>query len=109
MRMRSPFFRCLVIMRDHVAQDGFSLLLGQFLVFGDRRRQMLQRDGGRSRCFLRHIWPSSLLNGWETKTYQALNDSGGRLPTLFCLQIGHYLHRRRKNAHSGAGIRNVLD
>ena len=29
---------------DQVAQNGFSLLLGQFLVFGDRRGQMLQRD-----------------------------------------------------------------
>ena len=46
---------------NQVAQDLFGLLLGQFLVFGDRRRQMLQRDGGRGRCFLRHIWPSSLL------------------------------------------------
>ena len=46
---------------DQVAQDGLGLLLGQFLVFGDRRREMLQRDGGRGRCFLRHIWPSSLL------------------------------------------------
>src|ERR1700712_4779294 len=32
---------------DQVAQDFFGLLLGQFLLFGDRRRQMLERDGGR--------------------------------------------------------------
>ena len=61
MRMRSPFFRCLVILRDHVGQDRLGLLLRQFLVLGDRRRQMLQRDRGRGRCFLRHIWPSSLV------------------------------------------------
>src|SRR3990170_1650559 len=61
---------------DQVVQDGFGLLLGQFLILGDCRRQMLERDGGRGRCFLRHIWPSSLLMAWETKTYQALNDSG---------------------------------
>src|SRR6478672_7882978 len=42
---------------DHVAQDRLSLLLGQFLVFGDRRRQVLQGDGSWSRCFLRHIGP----------------------------------------------------
>ena len=46
---------------DHVGQDGLGLLLGQFMVLGDRRRQMLERDGGWGRCFLRHIWPSSLV------------------------------------------------
>src|ERR1700682_731812 len=46
---------------DQIVQNAFSLFLGQFLVFGDRRRQMLERDGGRGRCLLRHIWPSSLL------------------------------------------------
>ena len=42
MRMRSPFFRCLVIAVDHVAQDGLGLLLGQFLLFGDRRGRCLR-------------------------------------------------------------------
>src|SRR5437764_10478348 len=50
---------------DHVVQDGLSLLLRQFLLFGDRRRQVLQRDGRRGRCFLRHVWPSSLLMAWK--------------------------------------------
>ena len=61
---------------DQVVENRFGLLLGQFLLIGDRRCEMLQRDGGRGRCFLRHIWPSSLLMASETKTYQALNDSG---------------------------------
>src|SRR5882762_6748350 len=47
----------------HVVQDLLGLLLRQFLVLGDRRRQMLQRNGRRGRCFLRHVWPSSLLTG----------------------------------------------
>src|SRR6266851_6174330 len=50
---------------DHVAENGFRLLLRQFLILGDRRCQVLQRNGGWGRCFLRHIWPSSLLMPWE--------------------------------------------
>src|ERR1700730_4156882 len=46
---------------DQIVENLLRLLLGQFLLIGHRRRQMLERDGGRSRCFLRHIWPSSLL------------------------------------------------
>src|SRR5450759_2870966 len=46
---------------DQIVQNGFSLLLGQLLLFGNCRREMLECDGGRGRCFLRHIWPSSLL------------------------------------------------
>src|SRR5579871_2837135 len=46
---------------DHVVQNAFGLLLGQLLLFGDGRREMLERNGRRSSCFLRHIWPSSLL------------------------------------------------
>src|SRR6185312_4067304 len=61
---------------DQVVENGFRLLLRQLLLIGDGCREMLQRNGGRGRCFLRHIWPSSLLMAWETKTYQALNDSG---------------------------------
>ena len=61
---------------DQVAQDRLGRLFRQFMIFRQRRREMLQRDGRRCRCFLRHIWPSSLLMAWETKTYQALNDSG---------------------------------
>src|SRR3981189_875625 len=61
---------------NQVVQDGFGLLLGQLLLVGDGRSQMLERDGGRGRCLLRHIRPSSLLMAWETPTYQALNDSG---------------------------------
>src|ERR1700712_5317489 len=49
---------------DRVGQDGLGLLLRQFLVLGDRRCQMLQRDRGRSRCFLRHIWSSSVVSGF---------------------------------------------
>src|SRR4051812_13203796 len=47
--------------RHQVAENGFSLLLRQFMFFGQCRREMLERNGGRGRCFLRHIWPSSLL------------------------------------------------
>src|SRR5882672_12394997 len=47
---------------DHVAQDRLSLLLRQFLILGDRRGQVLQGNRSWSRCFLRHIWPSSLVN-----------------------------------------------
>src|ERR1700729_2929887 len=46
---------------DQIVQNRFRLLLGQLLFIGDGRREMLERDGGRSRCLLRHIWPSSLL------------------------------------------------
>src|SRR6267378_5953117 len=46
---------------DHVVQDLFSLFLGQLLLIGDCRCEMLERDGGRGRCLLRHVWPSSLL------------------------------------------------
>src|SRR5213080_2806233 len=46
---------------DHVVQNGLSLLLGQLLLFGNCRCEMLERNGGRGRCLLRHIWPSSLL------------------------------------------------
>ena len=53
---------------DQIVQDGLSLLLGQFLLIGDRRCEMLERDGGRGRCLLRHIWPSSLLMARETQT-----------------------------------------
>src|ERR1700716_261000 len=52
---------------DHVAQNRLSLLLGQFLILGDRRGQVLQGDRGWSRCFLRHIWPSSLVNGFRKR------------------------------------------
>src|SRR5216684_2200632 len=41
--------------------DALSLLLGQLLLIGDCRCEMLERDGGRGRCLLRHVWPSSLL------------------------------------------------
>src|SRR3954452_18532456 len=68
--------------RYQIAEDGLGLLLRQFVLFGQCRREMLERNGGRGRCFLRHIWPSSLLMAWEPKTYQALNDSGG--PCLCC-------------------------
>src|SRR5579864_3319475 len=43
---------------DDVVQNRFGLLLGQFLVLGDGRRQVLERNGRRCRCFLRHLWPS---------------------------------------------------
>src|SRR6185436_7033159 len=33
---------------------------------------------------------------------------GWRLPTLFCLQIGHYLHRRRKSARLSRGFATSL-
>src|SRR4030088_2119936 len=46
---------------DQIVQNGFGLLLGQLLVIGDRSREMLERDRGRGSCFLRHIWPSSLM------------------------------------------------
>src|SRR3954451_1841357 len=46
---------------DHVGQDGFGALLGQFMLVRESRRQMLERNGGLGRCFLRHIWPSSLV------------------------------------------------
>src|SRR5487761_2097158 len=79
---------------DQVVENLFSLLLGQLLVFGDRRCEMLERDGGRGRCLLRHIWPSSLLIGQEPKTYQALNDSEAtclrcfaRKQHIFCIDI----------------------
>src|SRR6202795_3426588 len=39
---------------DDVVQDRLGLLLRQFLILGDRRRQVLQRNGGWGRCFLRH-------------------------------------------------------
>src|SRR6267154_5816893 len=51
---------------DQIVQNGFRLLLGQFLLIGDCRCEMLERDGGRGRCLLRHIWPSSLLIGLGT-------------------------------------------
>src|ERR1700733_12809635 len=53
---------------DQVAQNGLSALLRQFVLFGQRCCEMLERDRRRGCCFLRHIWPSSLLMAWETKT-----------------------------------------
>src|SRR5579872_968958 len=44
-----------------VGQDGFRLLFGQFLILGDGRGQMLERDGRRGCCLLCHVGPSSLL------------------------------------------------
>ena len=61
---------------DHVGQNGLGRLLRQFVVFGQSCREMLQCNGGRSRCFLRPIWPSSLLMASEHEAYQALVDSG---------------------------------
>src|SRR6267378_3723156 len=46
---------------DQIVQDLFCLLLGQLLLIGDCCCEMLDRDGGRGRCLLRHVWPSSLL------------------------------------------------
>src|ERR1700680_1383603 len=46
---------------DQIVHNLLSLLLGQFLVFGDCRCEMLERDGARCRSSFRHIWPSSLL------------------------------------------------
>src|SRR6266702_4250638 len=46
---------------DQIVQNGLGALLRQFVLFRQRRREMLQRDRGRGSCFLRHIWPSSLL------------------------------------------------
>src|SRR5258708_20227285 len=46
---------------DQIVQDSFTPLLVQFLLVGNRCCEMLERDGGRGRCLLRHIWPSSLL------------------------------------------------
>ena len=43
------------------------------MIFRYRRCEMFQRDGGR--CFLRHIWPSSLLVAQETMASQPLNNS----------------------------------
>src|SRR3954447_3436433 len=52
--------------RDQGAQNGFGLLLRQLMLFRQRCREMLERDGRRGRCFLRHFWPSSLLIGLGT-------------------------------------------
>src|ERR1700675_4239904 len=48
---------------DHVGQNRLGGLLRQFVILGDRRCQMLECHRSWSRCFLRHIWPSSLVNG----------------------------------------------
>src|ERR1700758_1742986 len=45
----------------HVGEDALGLLLGQFLVLGDCRGKVLERDGRRASCFLRHVWPSSFV------------------------------------------------
>src|SRR4051812_14316630 len=53
--------------RHQVSEDGLCLLLGQFMLFGQCRCEMLECDGGRGRCYLlRHIWPSSLFGGLGT-------------------------------------------
>src|ERR1700688_3884410 len=61
---------------DDVVQDRLGLLLRQFLILGDRRRQMLQRNGGWGRCFLRHSWPSSLV--MASGTFSSEVDIGSR-------------------------------
>src|SRR3954453_23406709 len=50
---------------DHVGQDRLGGLLRQVLSLGQRRRQMLECDGGWSRCLLRHNWPPRWLNRFE--------------------------------------------
>src|SRR5580704_960644 len=58
----------LQVCGDHghqIGQNGFRLLLGQLLLLGDGRREMLQRDRGGGRCFFRHVWPSSLSEDFE--------------------------------------------
>ncbi len=46
---------------DHVGQDRLGGLLRQVMFLGQRCCQMLECDGGWGRCFLRHIWLSSLV------------------------------------------------
>src|ERR1700738_5101489 len=58
------FLQVLGDAANQVVQDGFGLLLGQLLLVGDGRSQMLERDGSRGRCLLRRIRPSSLLMAW---------------------------------------------
>src|SRR5215207_6030821 len=53
---------------DHVGQDRLGGFLRQVMFLGQRCRQMLECDGGWSRCFLRHIWPSSLVE-WLSSAF----------------------------------------
>src|SRR5438132_10885472 len=46
---------------DHVGQDRLGGFLRQVVFLSQRCGQMFECDGGWSRCFLRHIWPSSLV------------------------------------------------
>jgi hypothetical protein len=34
------------------------------VLFGERGGKVLQGNGGRGSCFLRHIWPSSWVLAW---------------------------------------------
>src|SRR4029079_10868008 len=45
----------------HIGQDRLSGLLRQFMVVRESRCQMLECNGGWGCCFLRHKWPSSLV------------------------------------------------
>src|SRR5581483_1468095 len=58
--------------RDGVVQDGLGLLLGDLLIFGDRRREMLQGDGRRCR-FLRHLALLGVIDGSGTANYSGLS------------------------------------
>src|SRR6185369_4893869 len=46
---------------DHIGQDRLSGLLRHFMVVRESRCQMLECNGGWGCCFLRHKWPSSLV------------------------------------------------
>src|SRR5205085_6022116 len=62
----------------HAAEDGLSLFLGEFVPFGDVRRDVLQGNGGSSRLGWsgRHGYSSPLSDSWEHASYaRPISDS----------------------------------
>src|SRR6266404_4335897 len=69
---------------DQIVENGFCGFFRQFVLFRQGCCEMLERDGRRGRCFFRHIWPSSFVDGLETLSVSGLKRFGDRLTTLFC-------------------------
>src|SRR5262249_1106358 len=92
------FLQVLGDPRDDVGQDALRLFLGQLLLLGDRRGEVLERDGGWTGCLLRHVALLVVIGGSrKIRAYQAWGDSGDeRLRPLGPEKAG-YLRWHRRN------------